>query len=538
LDNGRFLPGTQLPIIVQAFDPNSIINRIQYFVNDSLVANAVRDTSTGDFTVTETGTSAALFTYQFPFAGDYRIYAQARDQSGLIAQSQIVTINVREPDPTQPVVVMSHPLPVGGGDNVNDVSIGSTMFLNAIADDDTAIDFVRFFINGQLIGSSTTNFRGNYSLFYRPTSPGDYIIFAEAVDITGQRAQSVPLQLGVFPLQAQLPIVEILPLAESDRVVDAGSEITISAVADGGLVDISQINFYVNGVFFDGITDPSEDGVYTTTVELDNPGQYQLNVRAVEIDPLGLNTDNWVISDPVSVLVNPVSSNRTFVLQTYQDYFGTQPSQAVLDAAVGSLDNLQISQAQYINDIIQSDAFDSQHQALMARYLLTGNWPNRDVLFQDVATINSGGLTQLVSALLPTFQRDFWNNQRIPDGFSSESERQQFFDLLFVRKYSQDPAGDQSERGTQLLGTFGAEEFIAEFIRDVNALPFGNGSISEILGIPNPPNTLLSDWADTASLYANLLRVTPSHNEVTALSTQILILQIETILADPRYTSR
>jgi hypothetical protein len=245
-----------------------------------------------------------------------------------------------------------------------------------------------------------------------------------------------------------------------------------------------------------------------------------------------------VISDPVSVRVNAASGNRSFVLQSYQDYFGVQLNQTALDAAVASLDTGQITRAQYIYEIIQSDAFDTQHQALMARYLLTGNWPNRTVLLQDIATIESSGLSTLVSALLATFQRDFWGGERIPDGFSTQNERRDFFELLFNRKYSQNPNSSQADRGTSLLGTFGAVEFIAEFIRDVNAIPFGDGSISEILGIPNPPNTLLSDWGDTASLYANLLRVGPTHNEVEALSTQILLARIETILADPRYTNR
>lgn len=535
----QFLPGTNLPIMASAHDPNSLIKEIQFFVNDTLVGTAIRSASDGSFSVNPSGSSTATYTFNFPFAGDYRVFVQAKDESGLLAQSQTVTVKVREEDPTRPRVIMSHPLPVGGGDTVNDVSVGSSMFMNAIATDgDGTIKFVKFFINGQLVGSSVSGFRDIFSLYYKTTTPGNYIIFAEAVDNDGKRSHSIPLQLNVYALEAQLPIVEMLPLSEQDEVVDAGAEINFAATANGGLVDIAQINFYVNGVLVDSVDTPDESDVYHSSIVLEKPGTYFLNARAIEIDPLGLTTDNWVISDSIAVLVQASSPNRNFVYWVQQDFFGVEPSQSVLDQVVVALDAGQKTQAQYVYELMDSNTFDNIREALMTRYLLTGSWPNREVLFQDISTLETVGLNQLVTILLPTFQSQYWESKRIPDGFSTDQDFEDFAKLLFNNKYGVSPSDDQLERCVMQLKIFGSELFIQEFIRDIDTTPFGSGTISTVLGIPNPPNSRLSDFADSAVLYIDLLRITPSSGEVDSLSQSSLINRIQSILADPRYTGR
>lgn len=525
----QFLPGTNLPILPSANDPNSLIDEILYFVNDNLVNTATRGIN-GSFGV-------LTYTYQFQFAGDYRIYVQARDETGLISQSNVVRVTVSAPNPDIPAVVMTHPLPVGGGDTLNDVSTGSSMFINAYAQDNEHVDHVKFFINGQEIGSTSARYENTFAQFYYIQTPGDYIFFAEAVDQEGNRSHATPVQLQVSALETQLPRVEMLPLAEEDLIVDAGSEITLRATADGGLVQISQLNFYVNGTFVDSV-DTAEDGVYTSTVVLEEPGTYLFNVRAVEVEPVGLPTDNWVISDSVAAVVEAASTNRSFVLQTYQDYFAVQLNQTSLDVAVNAMDSGQLTQAGYVHQLLDGTGFLNHEYALMARFLLTGAWPGREIFRQDLSRVESVGLSDLVSILLPSFQSIYWSNQRIPDGFSSQSEFENFFRILFRNKYGVEPSGDQLSTGVNQLKVFGANLFVEEFIKDTEASAFGSGSISTILGIPNPPNSRLEDYAETASLYMNLLRVTPSPDEVANLSTQSLLQRIQTILDDPRYAAR
>ncbi len=532
LSGGQFLPGTNLPILVTANDPNSLIEQVQIFVNNTLIQTALRQTG-GSFSP-----ELNTFSYVFPFPGDYSIYAQAQDASGNVSQSNVVNVKAANNDNTTPKVVMSHPLPVGGGDTVNDVSVGSSMFLNALATDgDGTIQQVRFYINGQQIGTTSTKFRDTYSLFFEPTTPGTYYIFAEAVDNDGKIGQSSPLQLSVNALEASLPIIQIQPLNANNSFIDQGSSVNISALADGGLIGIDQVNFYVNGVFLDA-DDAADDGndlLFTSDFLVDEAGTFLVYGRAIQIDPNGLTTDNWVISDPVGLVVSPRSSNRDFVIRTQQDFFGVTLSQSDLDQQVSRLDSGQVSQAQYIFELTQQASYLNTREGLMARFLLSGDWPNPSVQFQDLNTMNTLGLGNLVTVLLPVFQNTYFAGKRIPDAFSSDADYEEFFRLLFNNKYGSDPQGDQTSRGVQQMKALGTNNFVIEFIRDTDALPFGGGTISAILGIPNPPNTRLPDLADSASILINMLNIDPSTQEVENLSNQPLLNQIQSLLQDSRY---
>ncbi|MEQ9825216.1 MAG: Ig-like domain-containing protein [Puniceicoccaceae bacterium] len=527
----QFLPGTTLPILASAWDPNSLIDELKYYINDTLVQTMARkDDGTFD-------PDPITFDYNFPFAGNYRIYVQATDEGGLIAQSEVVQVVVRDLDSRLPRVVMSHPLPVGGGDTVNDVSVGSSMYLNAIATDgDGRIERVNFYINSQLIGSSSASYNDTFAMFFAPTTAGNYVMFAEAVDNSGNRMHSPPLRLNVYPLEAQLPRVKILPLPDRYQNLDAGSEITVSVEVDGGLVDVNQVNYYLNGVLVDSQdeTDEGNEDVFTATFTVNAPGTHLISARAIEIDPLGLTTDNWMISDPVGIRVNPPSDDRGFVERVYLSILGVAPSRSVLDAAVFALNNGQITRAQYVYDLMTSEIYQPTLLALMARYLLTGEWPDRNMLNSDIRAVNVS-LPAFVNQHLPTFQTRYWDNQRLPDGFSSDRDFRNFFRALWLNKHGVEPTKAQTDRAVMQMKVFFLEDFVAEFVRDVDAMIFGSGTISTLLGIPNPPNSLLEDRAFVASLFGHLLHVRPSVDEVEALLPLTQIQQIEAVLADPRF---
>ncbi len=527
----QFLPGSTLPILASSWDPNSLIQELKYFVNDTLIETSVRQ-SDGTF-----APDPITFNYNFPFAGNYRIYVQATDQSGVIAQSEVVQVVVRDLDSRIPTVVMSHPLPVGGGDTVNDVSVGSAMYINAIAEDgDGTISKVNFYINSQLIGSSSNGFNDTYSTYFKPTTAGNYVMFAEAIDNNGNRMHSPPLLLNVYALEAQLPKVKILPLPDQFKEFDSGSEITVSVEVDGGLVDISQVNYYVDGVFVDSqdTADESDEDVFTASFIIDEPGVHLLSARAIEIDPVGLTTDNWSIADPVGVRAIESTSNRAFVNDVYLNIMGSSPSQSALDSAVYALNNGQMTQAQYVYNLMEGAAFDPTLEGLMARYLLTGEWPSRNVMISDTASARTS-LPGFVNLFLPTFQSKYWGNKRIPDGFSTDKDFSDFFKVLFQNKHNQDPTSAQTDRGVMQMKVFFMEDFVSEFVRDTEATSFGSGTISTILGIPNPPNSLLEDRAYIASLFCNLLKVTPSIDDVEGMLGLTKVQQIQAILDDPRF---
>ena len=527
----QFLPGSELPILASAWDPNSLIQELKYYVNDTLIETATRvDDGTFD-------PDPITFSYNFPFAGTYRIYVQATDESGVIAQSEIKQVVVRDLDSRIPKVVMSHPLPVGGGDTVNDVSVGSEMYLNAIATDgDGTIARVNFYINSTLIGSSSDGYNDTYSSYFEPTTAGSYVMFAEAVDNSGNLMHSPPLLLDVYALEAQLPTVKILPVPDYYQSLDAGSEITVSVEVDGGLVEVSQVNFYVDGVLVDSqdTADEDDEDVFTASFIVSEPGAHLISARAIEIDPLGLTTDNWKIADPVGIQVNATTGQRDFVSEVYLAIVGDSPTQTVLDDAVFALNNGQVTQAQYVYNLMEGAAFENTMNALMARYLMTGVWPSRNVLITDISAATVS-LATFVNGLLPTFQSTYWNNQRIPDGFSTDSDFRAFFKALFQNKHGQDPTSAQTDRGVAQMKIFYMEDFVAEFVRDTEAIPFGSGTISTVLGIPNPPNSLLEDRAYVASLFCNLLKVQPTVAEVDNLLSMTKLQQIQAVLDDPRF---
>jgi hypothetical protein len=466
------------------------------------------------------------------------MYVQATDETGLIAQSQVVQVNVRDLNSNTPRVQMGHPLPVGSGDVVNDVSVGSEMYLNATATvgGGGTIERVNFYINSQLIGSSSSAYNNTYSLYFAPTTPGNYVMFAEAVDNRGNRSHSAPLLLDVGPLQAQLPKVKILPIADRFQDMEVGSRITVAVEVDSGLVEVSQVNFYVNGVLVTSQDTANENDarVYTASFPLEQSGVVLIGARAVEIDPLGLTYDNWSLAKPVGVRVLAAAGNRAFVDKVYLSLMGAAPSQAFSDDAVLALNNGQLSREQFVYLLMEGEAYLPTIRALMARYLLTGEWPTRAMLISDAASAATS-LAGLVKTHLPTFQSRFWGNQRIPDGFSTDKDYREFFKLLFKNKHGVDPTSAQSDRAVMQMKVYFMEDFIAELVRDTDATPFGSGSISTILGIPNPPNTLLEDRAFAAALYSNLLKVKPTVEEVESLRTLTKVQQIEKILADPRF---
>ena len=175
----------------------------------------------------------------------------------------------------------------------------------------------------------------------------------------------------------------------------------------------------------------------------------------------------------------------------------------------------------------------------MARFLLTGLWPTRALLFQDTQVITDSGLGQLVDFLIPTFQKSFLDNQELPDSLATDAEIVSFFEKAFINKYGVAPNADQSEQGLLRIRFSGAEFFLERFVTDNDITFLGSTSRTTVLAIPNPPNNRLPDFADSSSLLVHLLRIQPSPSDVSnlaALST--FIDEIDTTLADPRYIDR
>ena len=350
--------------------------------------------------------------FSLPSSGVYFIKAEATDNVGNVTRSSSVVVIAGPPDSTTPRVIIDHPLPMGEGDTVNDVSVASSMFLNATAvDPDGFITEVRFFANNQLLGSTNTGMGNQYSLFFDPNQQGSFVFTAEAVDNFGNIGQAIPLSLDVGQLEANLPTGFMRPLSDQESTISVGQKVDLQVEINSGLLDINQVNFYANGVFIGtqdtGVTvetGPAGNvSVFSFTWFPAFAGTYVMQTRTVQIDPNGFTYDNWFITNPITLVVTEASANLDFVDRSFDDFIGQDILPNEESILIASLDSGQITQSQIISEIFETLESQTIQEALMARFLLTGQWPSRDLLFQDVEVINGSGLGQLVDFLIPTF---------------------------------------------------------------------------------------------------------------------------------------
>ncbi len=506
-DGVSFIPGSTLTLAAIASDPDGLVDTVEFFVNGV----SVRTVSNAPFQTQ----------FSLPTTGTFVITAVATDNLDNTGTSPAITVTAGPADNETPRVVIDHPLPVGGGDTINDVSVASSMYLNASAiDPDGEIKEVRFYANNLLLGTVTQGLGDRYALFFDPITEADLVFFAEAEDFNGNVGQSVPLTLDVGPLESVFPEVELTLVSPIDPKVSVQDKVVFKVTVTETLtigVGFSLVTFYADGVYI-GIVDP-DTGSDTVTFAWfpDVAGNFNITARVIQLDPNGFTFDNWIITDPLALSVLAVSENRVLLEQTVEDLLNDELTQDEADALIAALDSGQITFSQAIEEIFQSDDSDVAQGALMARFLLTGAWPDHDLLFQDKLTIEQDGLSRLVEILIPAFQAEYLNSQNLPDAFSSDAERTEFIEILFDNKYGVAPDQEQIDSILPKMIFLGANRFIELFIQDIDVITFASSTISRLLAIPNPPNDQLPRLADAASLLINLLRTEPSASEVSAL---------------------
>jgi Tol biopolymer transport system component len=302
-EGGRYLPGTALTLFASAYDSDGIVAEVRYFLNGYPVAAVAPPF---EATITLPAVPQGI-------APTFTLTAVAIDNNGNASPPDEVSFSIGAPDADTPRVIMTHPLPLGGGDVVNDASNASTTWLNAEVVDPNGTPpedlVVRFYANGQLIEASPRRV-GNVFSLRAPlhfNSAGNYSFYARATDPEGNVGQAVPILLMVGELQAPMPTVEVLPVHGARAVLQP---VPLYARVDPGLVNLDRVDFFINGVLVGSVEDsivtngtrelftfdwtPQEDileGAAATTVEV--------TARAVQIDPNGQAMDNWKISTPV-----------------------------------------------------------------------------------------------------------------------------------------------------------------------------------------------------------------------------------------------
>ncbi|MDD4348248.1 MAG: Ig-like domain-containing protein, partial [Opitutales bacterium] len=551
LNGASFLPGSEVKIFATAYDADSLISTIDFFVNDTYVNTVARvDNDSDDDGLFETVASSRNlfeFNYQFPFAGDYRIFAQATDETGRTTRSNVAIVTAGSPDRSIPVVSMSSPA------SVSSVGVGSSLWLNAHAtDEDGSIRSVKFFANGQEIGETVSGWGDDYAFAFNARSPGVYYVYAQAKDNHGKIAQSPTVRLDVKPITAPVPTVYLREIDPIYQDLPAGLETVVFSGEVNAPSGAGVLGIYANGVLL---------GKMNVANGFFNVGMIPMFVGNASITAAVEDGGNTVVSNARSLRVAPQSKNIDFLDYVINNMLCGYFFEEFLDDNIGasvyyqelvrSLDNGQRTPAEFIHELMMADDgmrdadssalpalnFARVKNALMIRWALTGQWPTNAQMASDCEIIRlvggngeGSGERRLVRLLMPAFQMNFFDGKRIPDSFSDKGDFEDFIKVLFDRKFGVAPTKAQLDRCVTVLQMGGTEWFVRDFLLDEDAMRFGNGTVSTLLGIPNLPNHRLSDYANSASLFIGLLRIVPLQSDVEGRANLPLIQQIQIIL--------
>lgn len=292
--DGTYLPGTQLPVQALAYDGDGLVQRVEFYLNGQLIASS--------------GTSPYRAFISLPAAGPHVFHARAVDNDNNATVSPAVIITGGPIDGVTPRAYMSHPLPLGGGDVVNDASVPSETWINVTVDDPDAegvseIVAVRFFVNGQLIDTVTEGVGNVFATFLDFNATGAFVLFAEAEDVDGNVGQAIPIALDVVDFQAPMPTINVRPILPRSPI---GEPVDLFAEVDGGLLAIDRVDFFADGVLIgSSVTPQGADGkLFAISWVPRYTGDFDITARAVQIDANGLAPDNWRIStDDVSIQI-------------------------------------------------------------------------------------------------------------------------------------------------------------------------------------------------------------------------------------------
>jgi hypothetical protein len=254
--------------------PGTITN-VAFYVDTALFTNL----TTSPYTFTVSGASAGVHTLQ----------AVATDSGGNNATSSVVNVTAAELPPS--VTVTN---PVAGS-----LLTGSSVLLGASAADDGTVANVNFFVDGSLIGNSTTS---PYSANWIVTA-GAHVLTASAQDGGGVSSTSV-----VVNVTGTLPNVSITSPTNTQTVSIYNYNVSATATVSPGT--ITNVNFYLDAALFTNLT----ISPYKFTVSGASSGAHTL--QAVAMDSNGNAATSSVINvtaadlPPSVTLTNPANASQ------------------------------------------------------------------------------------------------------------------------------------------------------------------------------------------------------------------------------------
>ena len=262
--------GTVQTVIANVTAGSSLVASVQFLVNG--IALGIDTTFPYNFSWTPAGIGPAVLT------------AVARDALGNEVPSPGVAVTVVPRSGSSPTVALT--APAAGAS----VPVGTATTLTAAAaDPDGSVASVQFFANGVALAAPDAAFP--FTFDFIPTSPGNYLLTAQAIDNGGNVAVSAPVTISVVAGSA--PVVAVT--APADRaLVPVNVPLVLSAAASSSSGTIAGVQFFLNGVA-QGAADLTFPYSFNWTPSA--LGTYLVQARAT--DNLGNITD----SAPVQVIV-------------------------------------------------------------------------------------------------------------------------------------------------------------------------------------------------------------------------------------------
>jgi hypothetical protein len=303
----KYPPGTSIPISARA-EPETEgarIVSIQFFVDG--VSLGLPDTQ-----------SPFQAVFQVPGEGSFKVLAVATDNFG---NTGIKTVDVIGKAPERPIFIdVTHPVPGGAGDTVNDFSVASEIYLNATVTSsgvNVESSDVTFLLDGQVLEGNVQKFGNTFGLRWRPSAEGDFTVTAQ-VKTTDVTVISSPLRFVIGPLERPLPTIELLPLALN--TIRQGSTTYLQARVNGGLTPVDRVDFYANQVFIGSVVPAlpidNQDAFVSMAWIATSAGKFAITARAQQV--FGAEADNSVISPQSYELTvdGPPSSSSPSVAMT------------------------------------------------------------------------------------------------------------------------------------------------------------------------------------------------------------------------------
>ncbi|MBW3466793.1 hypothetical protein EGN73_03040, partial [Arthrospiribacter ruber] len=264
--------GESVSITAEATDSDGSITKVDFYVNGSLLGTSTSAPYSANWNTTASGT--------------FELTAVATDNRGGASTSAPVSVTVIA-DNILPTVSITAP---SAG---SEYGIGESVSITAEAtDSDGSITKVDFYVNGSLLGTSTS---APYSANWNTTASGTFELTAVARDNRGGVSTSTPVSITVIPDNI-LPTVSItVPVSGTE--IEVGNTLSITADASDEDGEVVKVEFFVNGNSI-GI---KTEAPYSINWTADEAGTFE--IRAVATDNEGASAKSETLT--VTVFETP-----------------------------------------------------------------------------------------------------------------------------------------------------------------------------------------------------------------------------------------